>query len=416
MKYRNLVAALLGLAIAAMPSISAPGKQLFQYQAKSVTVPDLLDKGKLFLEPQVTGGNWFGGGLAVGDWNQDGHSDIFISSFLADPDGITNAGAIYVFLGPDFVQSEKITALPSPEEGDNFGMQIEWEDMNNDKIPDLVTTGLRSRYYPEDGSAMIDQAGSFRVVWGPDYNTGVRFFEELPEYKATIGRGLAVGDFNGDGKQDIAVGAPGAYSNQGKVIFRYGTDFTEQEEIQSPVSDVNWRFGVSLCAGDWNRDGKIDLLVGSDYATSKSGEANAGHIEIWYGPDYKEDTVKVFEEPTPAAENHFGTSIDMGDVTGDGIPDLISGCSGALWEGKSWAGKVLIFPGPDFTEAIELDSPTPDENCIFGSEVKVADVNGDGVNDLVAGEYYATVDGKSMAGRAWLFLGIKTDIHDWALF
>ncbi len=398
-------------------SFGAPGKAVFPHRVVMVSLPEFLTEGRMFKDPEIAVGNWFGGGLAIGDWNRDGQNDILISSFLADPNGVSNAGAVFAFLGPDFVNSERVTALPEPEAGDNFGMQIAFEDMNGDGVADLVATGLRSRYISDDGSVNLDQAGSFRVVWGPDYTEGVRFFDEYPEASATLGRGLAVADFNEDGKKDIAIGGIGAYRSMGKVIFRFGPDYLEQQELLSPIIEDGMRFGANLAAGDWNGDGHVDLIVGSDKATSESGLLKAGHVQVWFGPGFKEDGVLVFEEKPQAIEdNNFGAAVDFGDLTGDGIPDLVVGISDTKWDGKAWVGQVKIFPGPSYEQIIELESPQRGENCIFGSEVEIGDVNGDGVNDLVVGEYYATVDGKSMAGRAWLFLGIKTVIGQWELY
>ena len=77
----------------------------------------------------------------------------------------------------------------------------------------------------------------------------------------------------------------------------------------------------------------------------------------------------------------------------------------------------MIFPGPDYAEAIRLHSPQQNGNCIFGSEIAIGDVNQDGWNDLVVGEYYASVDGFSSAGRAWMFLYEgEVFVNEWSLY
>lgn len=213
---RSLFVCQIGLLV--LPVYSARhAMDLFQV-VQSVELPSFLIQQQMFTDPNIAQGNWFGGGLAIGDYNRDSKPDIFISSFLADPDGIANAGAIYAFLGPDFTTTERLIA-PEPEAGDNFGMQIEFEDMNADGIKDVVAGCLRTKFYKEDGS-VLDQAGSIRVVWGPDYTTGIRFFDDFPQANATIGRGIEVADFNEDGVPDIAYGAINADGGLGKSSLR----------------------------------------------------------------------------------------------------------------------------------------------------------------------------------------------------
>lgn len=382
--------------------------------AAAAARPPFLGEPKMFLDPEAAAGNWFGLGMEIGDWNGDGNRDIFISSFLADPDGVANAGAIHVFFGPDFDSSERITAPPEPEEGDNFGTQVKFRDMNGDGLRDLIVSGLRSRYSrPEDG-AVLDQAGSIRLLYAPGFVEQARLFDEPPEANALMGRGLEIADVNGDGEMDILVTAIGALGGLGKVNIFYGPGYEERRELLSPVIE-NIRFGTSLAAGDWNRDGALDILVGSDEAWSSNNLPQAGHVQFWFGPEYREENVLVFEEPVPEAETKFGASLEFADITGDGVDDLIAGKARARWNGLDWVGQVQVFPGPDYMETILIDSPLREANAIFGSEVVVGDATGDGVNDLLVGEYFATVDGMGSAGRAWLFPGIRLSISDWSL-
>lgn len=136
---------------------------------------------------------------------------------------------------------------------------------------------------------------------------------------------------------------------------------------------------------------------------------------MWFGPDYSDGNVLTIEDPAPEVEGSFGAALAFGDITGDGIDDCVVGKSGARWEGKSWVGEVTIFPGPDYNDPIYMYSPLRGENSIFGSEVVIGDINGDGLNDLVVGEYYATVNGIGSAGRAWLFLGKQTAVDTWMI-
>ncbi|CAB5504119.1 hypothetical protein AZO1586I_1238, partial [Bathymodiolus thermophilus thioautotrophic gill symbiont] len=183
-------------------------------------------------------------------------------------------------------------------------------------------------------------------------------------------------------------------------------------------------------AGDVNGDGLDDLIVGA-YRASLSGKSQAGKSYVVFG---KKDNTDVIELSTIAAgtggfvingeskNDHSGYSVsNAGDVNGDGLDDLIVGAYLAAPSGKSQAGKsYVVFGKKDNTNAIELSAIAAgtggfvingesEDDLSGGSVSSAGDVNGDGLDDLIVGAYGANPNGKSHAGKSYVIFG-KTDI------
>jgi hypothetical protein len=186
-----------------------------------------------------------------------------------------------------------------------------------------------------------------------------------PETSDNFGATLATGDFDGDGKADLAVGIPGEnvgdivnagavqifYHRPGPLGFREDTQLWTQTNIfgSSPdplaasPSETGDQFGFSLAVGDFNGDGFKDLAIGVPYegvVTSRTGSptsvSDAGEVDVLYGSSvglatsprapqvFHQDTINI--EDTAETGDRFGWSLSAWNFGGpDTLPDLVIG-------------------------------------------------------------------------------------------
>ena len=194
-------------------------------------------------------------------------------------------------------------------------------------------------------------------------------------------------------------------------------------------------------AGDLNGDGIDDLIIGADGA-DPNGNSEAGESYVVFGrttgfpaafeltslfPQAGGDGSSGFVLKGVDADDHSGVSVSgAGDVNGDGIDDLIIGASGADPNNNSEAGESYVVFGrtTGFPAAFELTSLFPqaggdgssgfvlkgvDATDFSGWSVSGAgDVNGDGIDDLIIGAYDADPNGKASAGESYVVFGRAT--------
>ncbi len=208
-----------------------------------------------------------------------------------------------------------------------------------------------------------------------------------------------------DGKRDDAgptddVPGPGACAE--------GAAVSEGDLITASSPQAGAGFGVELApAGDVNRDGYRDLLVG-EWRRSVGGAQRSGAVHLYLGAaSGLAGTPVLLASPDPASNDELGAALASGDVNGDGFVDVVLGAAGATTGGVA-GGKVHLFlggPGGLAASASWSASFEPESGASFGISVLVADVDGDGVGDLVVGADRATAAGVLRAGRVVVFRG-----------
>ena len=241
-----------------------------------------------------------------------------------------------------------------------------------------------------------------------------------PTTSQFFGGALAVGDFNDDLYQDLAIGIPedtggpilDRRAKAGTVAVVYGGPgglaMANAWYISQPwtgsdpaVQEAGDHFGCALAAGDFNDDGADDLAVGVCNETI-GGVAEAGAVDVFYGalggsfgnPDL------TLTEPSPVAGRHFGLSLAAGDINGDGADELVvaQAAGGFYFHYGSLVGLAatgsFLFDGGGVTIAI-------------------GDFNGDSFADVVLGGPFAgwtAGDGFVYEGTA---LGLDLTPADW---
>ena len=288
---------------------------------------------------------------------------------------------------------------PNPQARADFGSSVAVGDINGDGKGDVAVGAVFENVGP------ISDAGRVYVISGAGGSLLLTLDTPNPRANGTFGSSVAVGDVNGDGKGDIAVGAPGEDMG-GRVYVFSGTDGSLLRTLNTP--NPRWGgavFGRCVAVGDVNGDGKKDIAVGS--ASEFVGGIPSGRAYVFSGADGS--VLLTLDTPNPQAYAGFGSSVAVGDVNGDGGPDIAVGAIDEIVGGVRNAGRAYVFSGADGSLLFTLDTPNlpPDPAAwvYFGSSLAVGDVNGDGKGDIAVGAPYEDVGGNEWQGRAYVFSG-----------
>ncbi|HTH21324.1 MAG TPA: hypothetical protein VL854_03830 [Nitrososphaeraceae archaeon] len=402
--------------------------------------------------------DYFGVTISSGDYNGDGFDDLSIGVYGEDIDlavasienfdvSINSAviakdtGVVQVIYGspaglsatavlPDQVWIQGFADIADFSENyDGFGTRLSSGDYNGDGHDDLAI----GAQYEETGS--LDNTGGVHIIYGSSgglsataviadqrWTQDSTDIEDAVEASDEFGSSLSSGDYNGDGSDDLAIGAAqetiGTSFGTGAVNVIYGSSgglsataviadqmWTQNSTDIDGVAETKEYFSNSLSSGDYNGDGRDDLAVGTP-AEDVGTVIDAGAVNVIYGSSGGLSATAVIADQlltqdspgidgVAEADDRIGVPLSSADYNGDGRDDLaiaatledvgtvidagavhvIYGSSGGLSATAVIADQMWTQNSTDIEDVVErIDW--------FGDSLSSADYNGDGRDDL----------------------------------
>jgi hypothetical protein len=328
----------------------------------------------------------------AGDIDGDGLPDYLVGAYDHPWDKNDHQGRAFVFSS---ASGKLLYAVdnPEPQRGSAFGYSVtSVGDVSNDKIPDLLI-----------GAFGHDGSGKAFVMNGKDGK--LLYAVHAPQRQSGAGFGwsvTALGDTNQDGIAELVVGAF-AQAGTGQVFVFNGKDGKLLYTIAAPAGAFAFGWSVDS-AGDLNKDGTPDLLVGAPY-TNGEKFAVQGRAYAFNGRDGT--LLYTIESPQPTAGAVFGWRVTSGgDLNKDGTPDILVGAPYQNVGDTLAQGVAYAINGVDGKLLFVLNDPVPRPYAAFGlAIIQSQDVNQDNVPEIVVGAPYQTVDQFHVQGEVFLFNG-----------
>ncbi len=349
----------------------------------------------------------------AGDVNGDGFSDVIVGALDYDG-GQEDEGRVFVYHGSaSGLSTTPDWAVESNQASASLGVSAGTAgDVNGDGYDDVIigAAGYDNGQLDE-GRAFVYYGSAGGLSLTPNWTA------ESDQELALLGIAVGTaGDVNGDGYDDVIVGAhyyDGGEGKEGAAFAWYGSasglgaNGTPANADWAAESDQAWAlFGVAVdTAGDVNDDGYDDVIVGAYWYDN--GQDNEGRAYVYHGSASGLSLTPNWTAESNLAGAAFGGAVGTaGDVNGDGFSDVIVG---APWYGTE-EGRVYVYygsaaglaPDPGWTATNDQDY------AHLGVSVGTAgDVNDDGYSDIILGAPRYDGD-QADEGRAFVYYGAAT--------
>ena len=394
----------------------------------------------------------------TGDFNGDGFDDKAIGASGEEFGSSNTTGAVHVIYGSSgglsatAVIADQMWTQDSAgiegiaEDWDYFGVTISSGDYNGDGFDDLsigvygedidlAVASIENFDVSINSAVIAKDTGVVQVIYGspaglsatavlPD-QVWIQGFADIADFSENydgFGTRLSSGDYNGDGHDDLAIGAQyeetGSLDNTGGVHVIYGSSgglsataviadqrWTQDSTDIEDAVEASDEFGSSLSSGDYNGDGSDDLAIGAAQETIGTS-FGTGAVNVIYGSSGGLSATAVIADQmwtqnstdidgVAETKEYFSNSLSSGDYNGDGRDDLavgtpaedvgtvidagavnvIYGSSGGLSATAVIADQLLTQDSPGIDGVAEADDR-------IGVPLSSADYNGDGRDDL----------------------------------
>ncbi len=353
-----------------------------------------------FVQPSVASTSFGGAVSDAGDVNGDGYSDVVIGA-----ETYGNGGSAFIYLGGSSGLSPSANwSIDSTKSSARLGCSVAGAgDTNGDGLSDIVVGSyLFSNGQSSEGSASIvlgaSTVPSTTAGWLNESNTASEHFGELIR---------SAGDVNADGFSDAIVSSAGTASSggdDGKVSVYLGS----AQGLSSTIawSSSNGHVGVS--AGDVNGDGYSDVLLGRP--NFSNGYTRQGAAYLYLGAGSGLSTTVAWFAQSNYHYDYYGFSVaSAGDVNRDGFSDVLVGSYGTEVSIGS-EGRVYGYLGSSSglsTSAGWIREGTASGHQLGYGVASAGDVNGDGYSDVSITAY---PQNQWIESVSYVYLGSSTGL------
>ena len=331
----------------------------------------------------------FGYSVSAGMVGSDYREEIIV--------GAPGEDRVYTFYGATSKLHHTIDC-PSPQPDTLFGYSVSTGDVNGDGFDEII---VGAPYEDVGDNESQGRVYTFYALTGKLHHT---IDCPNPRPGALFGHSVSAGDLNGDGFDEIIVGTPredvGDNESQGRVYTFYGLTSKLRHILDCPNPRPDALFGYSVNAVDLVSDYREEVIVGAP-GEDVGGNESQGRVYTFYGATGKLHLPLNCTSPRSYVD--FGHSVGVGDMSGDGLNEVIVGAPGE--------GRVYTFYGLTGKLRHTIGCPIPQPDALFGWSVSAGTVGSDYRDEVIVGAPGEDVGGNESQGRVYTFYGATSKLR-----